>query len=152
PSPANFRMLAINTAPYPQIRALHAAVWRRSVPLAMVDRIEGDWGSVFAEPSTTGTDTVKAYTIPEILRLAGWPQVDYLKCDSEGAELEIFSDPAAPKWLDDVACISVDTHDRFKPGCTEAVEKALPASRYQHYRSGEFHVFTRLGTQFGSTA
>jgi hypothetical protein len=133
----------MNTAPYEQIRTLHGAVWHRSAKLKLINQIEGDWGNVFGEQNYDAEHTVQAYTVEEILRSVGWPSADYVKCDIEGAELEIFSDPSATAWLQNVSSISVETHDRFKPGCTEAVERALPPSRYMHRQSGEFHVFTR---------
>jgi FkbM family methyltransferase len=145
PSPTNFRILRINTSVYENIRAVHGAVWHRSTQLVAAGRIDGDWGSVFHERADGGTDAgVRAFTGAEILELAGWSAVDYVKCDIEGAEQELFSDPNSLDWLKGAHWVSVETHDRFKLGCTETVEKAFPPSRYERSLSGEFHVFSRL--------
>lgn len=152
PSRTNFRLLCMNTLPYENIRRVHGAVWHEPARLSLVDRIGGDWGSIFGEQHGTQSEGVQAYTVPGLLNLVGWPSADYVKCDIEGAELEIFADPAAADWLSDVSCVSVETHDRFKPGCTEAVEAALPPTRFERQRSGEFHVFTRVAGQAKSIA
>jgi FkbM family methyltransferase len=150
PSPTNFRLLSINTEPYENIKRLLGAVWHRSAQLDLIERVGGDWGSVFGEHTTGTAARVQAYTVPEILRFAGWPSADYIKCDIEGSEVELFSDASvATDWLSGVSCISVETHDRFKPGCTEAVKTALPADKYHHSRNGEFHIFTPLSDHAG---
>ena len=142
PSPENSQLLRMNTAPYENIRTVNAAAWHRTTKLRLVDKVGGDWGSVFAEQDDA-EGGIPGLTILQILQLAGWLNADYVKCDVEGAELELFSDPHAPNWIAGVSCISVEVHDRFKPGCTEAVERALPEANFARRRSGEFHVFDR---------
>ena len=145
PSIANFKILTLNTAPYQNIKCVHGAVWNELAELNLVDRLGGHWGSIFRiaqdESTVSLSETTQAYTVNELLTMASWPRVDYVKCDIEGAELEVFSDPAAAGWLANVHCISVETHDRFRPGCTDAVETALPESHYDRLQSGEFRVF-----------
>lgn len=143
PSETNFRVLTMNTLPYENIGRIHGAVWHRSAQLNLVARMGGHWGNIFqeGEAKIENSESPRAYTVSELLQMAGWPCADYIKCDVEGAELEIFSDPNSATWLRGVSCVSVETHDRFKPGCTDAVEAALPATHYERRRSGEFHVF-----------
>jgi hypothetical protein len=45
-------------------------------------------------------------------------RVNLLKLDIEGSEKEVFSN--ARPWIDRVDAISIELHDRFKPGCTRA--------------------------------
>ena len=144
PSRTNFRILCLNTLPNANVRRVHGAAWSKSSRLNLIDRVGGDWGTVFGEEAGSSGEAAQGYTVPHLLSLAGWPNAQYVKCDIEGAELELFSDPAADDWLSAVSCVSVETHDRFKPGCTQAVESALPQEQFEHSRSGEFHVFRRI--------
>jgi FkbM family methyltransferase len=143
PSAANFRVLTMNTSLLQNIARIHGAAWHQSTQLNLVERVGGQWGSIFQESGAhTGSgESTKAYTVSEILQLVGWTSADYIKCDVEGAELEMFSDPSSATWLRGVGCVSVETHDRFKPGCADAVAAALPPSRYEDRGNGEFHIF-----------
>ena len=100
-------------------------------------------GSVFAEGEVSSNEQVRAYTVPELLSAAGWDNADFVKADIEGAEFEVFSDPSAQRWIAETACISVETHDRFKPGAAAAVESAIPPDLFDRNRSGEFTVYVR---------
>ena len=141
PSRQNFDLLTINTMPYHNIRRIHGAVWHRTTQLELSERIGGLWGSVFKEGEGTKQQGTRAYTMRELLGLAGWPAADFIKCDIEGAELEVFSDPEAFRWIQNTAIVAVETHDRFKPGSMAAVEGALPPDLFDRRRSGEFLVF-----------
>jgi hypothetical protein len=104
----------------------------------------GHWGTTFGEQSAQQSELVRAYTVPELLDSVGWPSLDYLKCDIEGAEFELFSAPEAPDWIERVSIATVETHDRFRPGATAAVESAFPLSAFERQRSSEFHVYKRI--------
>jgi Methyltransferase FkbM domain len=62
-------------------------------------------------------------TVPEIMREHGLDRIDLLKVDIEGSEMEVFSH--ADAWIGSVDAISVELHDRFKPGCSSAFFKAV---------------------------
>jgi hypothetical protein len=46
--------------------------------------------------------------------------VDILKLDIEGAEYEVLC--TAPEWTERVGIIAIETHDRFRPGCSDMFE------------------------------
>jgi hypothetical protein len=48
--------------------------------------------------------------------------IDLLKIDIEGAEKEVFE---VCDWMGDVHSLMIELHDRFKPGCSEAVAPAV---------------------------
>ena len=58
------------------------------------------------------------------------------------AMLELFSRNTS-KWLPSVRYLVVETHDRFRPGSTAAVQGALAGQGFEQRRSGENLVFIR---------
>jgi len=64
--------------------------------------------------------------------------IDLLKIDIEGAEKEVFE---ACDWMDNVQCLMIELHDRFKPGCSEAV--APSAKGFSRSEQGFTTLFVR---------
>jgi FkbM family methyltransferase len=147
PSIQNFELLTANTLGYTNIQRVHGAVWSQSSRLRLDARLGGHWGAIFKEDDQEGT--VRAYSVDEILKLAGWDKADFIKCDIEGAEIEVFASPSATNWLDKVRLITVETHDRFRPESTATVVNAL-RNRFSQRRSGEFQVFERKADSAGN--
>jgi FkbM family methyltransferase len=140
PAAPNFKVLTLNTAPYPRIRRLNGAVWSKPATLAVSGHELGDWGVHFAAaPGDCGT---QAWSIDEILSMSGWDRADLIKCDIEGSEREVFADRAA-RWHQDALCVTVETHDEWIPGCLATVEACFDPARFERSRSGELAVFTR---------
>ena len=140
PSPANFKLLTLNTAGYPRIRRLNCAVWGRATQLAVEGHELGDWGAHFAAGG--GEGATQAWSVDDILRLAGWDHADLIKCDIEGAEREVFADHAA-RWHQRASCVMVETHDDWAPGCLAAVQACFPEARFDRVWSGEVWAFLR---------
>lgn len=147
PSNANFAILSTNVQGYSNIRVIHGAVWHRPTFLSLSGYEGGYWGATFSEKTGTPSELVQAYTVPEILDSLGWADLDLLKCDIEGGELELFSGPSASEWIDRVMTVSIETHDRFRPGSTSAVENAFPSRLFSKHQSGEFRIYRRLTAQ-----
>ena len=140
PSPANFKLLTLNTAAYPRIRRLNGAVWSTSTELAVGGYELGDWGTHFAAGSSeAGT---QGWAVDDILRVSGWDRADLIKCDIEGAEREVFADRAA-RWHQEAHCVTVETHDAWIPGCLAAVQACFDPERYDRVWSGEVWAFIR---------
>jgi FkbM family methyltransferase len=146
PSTANFKVLTLNTAAYPRIRRMNGAVWSRSTTLAVSGHELGDWGAQFAAAS--GDAGTKAWSVDEILRHSGWDQVDFIKCDIEGSEREVFADREAG-WHQDALCVTVETHDEWIPGCLATVEACFDPAKFERSRSGELSVFIRRAARTG---
>jgi FkbM family methyltransferase len=141
PNEANFEVLRINTVAYPNVKLIHGAVWHNSTRLHLKDKMGGEaWACVFEEREG---GAVQAYSVGDLLKKVGWVSVDYVKCDIEGAEVDVFSDPSCAEWLSGTSCVSVEMHDRFRPGCTETVQAALSAEAFERHQSGEYSVFVR---------
>jgi FkbM family methyltransferase len=136
PEPSNFRMLEKNVAAYPFITAIRAALWPSEGQVSVVapsgmDGSYGHWG--FSVSEGTGTP---AMTVLAIMRRVTVDRIDLLKIDIEGAELELFSGDC--EWLKHVRCVMIETHDRFRPGCAQAVHSVLGAPQIE---KGETSVF-----------
>ena len=153
PSAPNFKMLTLNTSPYPRIRRLNGAVWSRPATLAISGHELGDWGVHFAATAVGAGDNAgtQAWSVDEILRLSGWDRADLIKCDIEGSEREVFADREA-RWHQDALCVTVETHDEWIPGCLATVAACFDPARFEHSHSGELSVFTRRTEPLGRHA
>lgn len=87
------------------------------------------------EPGT-GINTVRAYTIKEIMDLMSITDIDILKIDIEGAEKEIF-ETGYEEWIPATKIIIVETHDRYKKGTSKAIFKSISKYDFSLEISGE---------------
>lgn len=136
PEPSNFRMLEKNVAVYPSITAIRAALWPREGQVSVVSPsgINGNYGNWgFTVSEGTGAP---ATTVPAIMHRFKEDRIDILKIDIEGAELNLFS--GSCEWLKQVRCVMIETHDRFRPGCSQAVHSVLGLPQIE---KGETSVF-----------
>jgi FkbM family methyltransferase len=148
PSAANFRLLTLNTSAYPRIRRLNGAVWGRTTRLAVGGHELGDWGTHFAAGS--GKRGTPAWSVEDILTTVGWDRADFIKCDIEGGEREVFADRAA-RWHQDALCVAVETHDSWVPGCLAAVQACFDENQYERVWSGELWAFIRRDDEPNAT-
>lgn len=133
PDPENFKLLVRNVRCYPRIRPLQAAIWFEDTDLDLYSQTEGHWASsLFASsprPDRSGIHRVRAIAIESLMSQFSLERIDVLKIDIEGAEKELF-EHSAP-WIDRVGAIFIELHDRFRPGCGQAVKAATDAFEHQ---------------------
>jgi FkbM family methyltransferase len=142
PEPENFRLLVSNTTAYRNIRCFNYALWPRRTRVAIENPGDNpDAFRVTEGADRSGSYTVQTISIPELLKQAGAESIDLLKLDIEGAEKELFEDESAAAWVALTRAVIVETHDRFKPGCTAAVERALSHGPFHRIRRGESLLF-----------
>lgn len=128
PERSNYEILCRNTEPYgPRIRRLRGALWGRPTHLEIRDIGSGEWAFMVEEIDQPTATSFRAFTVDEILDGSGFDRIDILKMDIEGAEKEVFEGDAE-RWLGRVDLLILELHERFKPGCEQAV-----ASRVAHY-------------------
>ncbi len=125
PDADNFDLLKVNTAHFPNVHAIRAALWHESGRISLRDPGLGSWGFQVAAADKPGppTDLVRAITIPEIIEEFGLGRIDLLKIDVEGSEKEIFAGCAT--WLSKVDVICIELHDRLKEGCSSVFYQAV---------------------------
>ena len=141
PAYANFLMLEKNTAPYPNIFPIRAALWKENTRIELIDPGYGYWGFQTIDPLDREMsqpaqilDKVPALTVDRIMAEYGINYVDILKVDIEGSEREVFEQ--TPQWINQVGLIVIELHDRLRPGCSEAFFHATRGFEYEH-RQGE---------------
>ncbi len=94
---------------------------------------------VSEDPSGRG---IPGVGIRDVLSDFNVSQIDVLKMDIEGSELEVLN--AHGSWIDSVMALIIELHDRFQSGCSEALARAIGAHSYDRSRSGESMVITNL--------
>lgn len=139
PDQSNFYLLKRNTLAYDNIETLRAGLWSHKTNLAIKNPEADPWA--FRVTESEGPSDISAIGIDDIMKRMDIDILDMLKLDIEGAEKEVFSNSRS--WIGKVNTIIIETHDRFRPGCTEALEKAIESQAFQKTHSGENIVLTR---------
>jgi FkbM family methyltransferase len=130
PDAGNFALLTANIATVAdRVTPLLAAAWPSDGHINLHSEDAdgtplGAWGIQVSERLTGADGSVPCYNVGTLLDQAGFDRVDILKVDIEGAELEVFARESAG-WLPRVDLITIETHDRFRPGSDAAVRDAL---------------------------
>ena len=88
PDARNYELLMLNTARFPNVHAVRAAVWKESGAISLTDPGFGAWGLQVSESHApvTGGDLIRAVTIDEIKQEFGLDRIHLLKVDVEGSE------------------------------------------------------------------
>ncbi len=138
---SNFAVLARNVQPYPAIMPVHAALWNRDGQISVrapdpATGASGEWAFVTYEGGL-GTK-VRAITMHTLMREMSIQVIDLAKIDIEGTEQEVFEDT---RWLTGMGCLMIELHDRFRPGCSEAVEPAMQG--FARSQRGETTFYVR---------
>jgi FkbM family methyltransferase len=124
PAPSNIDVLKKNIAPFENIVLVPRAIWHENTSIDLVDPGLGNWGFTTRSHAANGTNGVKrvheveAWTVDTLMRTYGIDNIDILKIDIEGAEVEVFRDPSA--WIAKVDALIVELHERIKPGCNRS--------------------------------
>lgn len=143
PDDSNFELLLKNTACYPNIKPIKAAIWPQDKKLTVVDSGGGKWAMRAVDCAYQGTgarQNVSGLTIESVLGKFGISTIDILKIDIEGGELPLFRE--SPGFLNFVNILIVEVHDRWFPGTTRVIMKATQTFDFE-WRSGENMCFCR---------
>lgn len=136
PESANFEMLRKNTSAYPQVRPIKAGLWNRSCFLRIIPTEWGSWGFRTEEVEEETPDSIRALSVPDIMREQGWETIDLFKMDIEGAERFVF-DERVHEWLPRVKMMFLELHDNVDTSCSKKVFKALLDHDFRVDVSGE---------------
>lgn len=141
PESSNFELLLENTSSYPNISAIQAAIWHKAVSLRIQNPEDEKWMFRVGE-SESEQAGIRSITIRDILARSNATQIDILKLDIEGAEMEVFSFDYSD-WLSRVKVLIIELHDHYKPGCSESFYSAVSEFQFKEYRKGENVVLVR---------
>ena len=125
PERSNFEILSRNVAPYPSIRALHAALWSENSEVEITDphgtntefRVSGERGA-----PANGAQIVRGITVDRLMREFDVDFIDLLKLDIEGAEKEVLL--RSSEWSERVGVIAVEIHDWIHEGSSASIRDA----------------------------
>jgi FkbM family methyltransferase len=140
----NFALLQRNTAFLDRVIVKRAGVWSRNAVLRVRAGDSHQESTVHEDLGTVGDIpgvAVEAVTLDGLLDDYKWPDVDILKIDIEGAELELFQNSA--QWIHRVNAIIIEAHDAKRRGSTAELFSA--ARDFDAFIHGEHHVLIRRG-------
>lgn len=124
PETSNYQQLLKNTKSYSGIHCEQAGIWNKTAFLKVEDKFNsGNWGFVVEEVIDEKESNVKGISIDDIIKKYNLQDIDILKLDIEGAELELFQENY--QWLSKVKMLIIETHDFMRKGTSKAVFKAI---------------------------
>ncbi len=140
PEPSNFEMLLKNVQKYQNITPIRAGLWSKTCHLFIRNNQADTW-SFQVEESSTDTG-IPAVSVSDVMAEHHLNRIDVLKVDIEGSEVEVMNGSA--NWVDSVRVLIIELHDRFRPGCTQALEDAFRNHRFDRTTSGESVVLRNI--------
>ena len=137
----NFELLVENVRPYPNITPLLKGLWNRRANLQINNPEELPWAFTVSEAIQGGSSTIEGIGVADLLRDFNWPQVDLLKMDIEGAELEVLSS-GTDEWINRVRVLTIEIHYQ-RVGCWEAFNRIAEQNPFALKWAGEYAVLSR---------
>lgn len=137
----NYQWLLRNVEPYKNIKAVHAALWNcdGEIGVFLPDAGTGSSGNwSFVVGNGFHDKKVRAVTIATLMQEMNISSFDLVKIDIEGAECEIFENT---EWLAGTKCLMIELHDRFRPGCRDAVTASM--QEFISTERGETTIYIR---------
>ncbi len=121
PEASNFDLLQRNTADYPNITTIKAALWGVGEQRPILDRHTGHWGYTVSETANRTEVTgqqIRCLTVADLMDQYQIKKIDLFKIDIEGAEKNVFEN--AGPWIERVDILAVELHDKICMGCDRA--------------------------------
>ena len=138
PESSNYALLTKNAKAFKNIHAINAGLWSHKCFLQIQNPDAATWGFQVAEAA--GEHGIAALSVPDVMSIFGVKQIDVLKMDIEGSEIEVLTH--SKSWIDKVQTLIIELHDRFRPGCSASLERAVDGLPFIRSVSGESIVLS----------
>jgi len=135
----NFNLLCRNVLQYPNITPLRAALWSHVEFVRIRNPGAEAWAFQVERASASDPGAIPATTVGRLLESFAAPQISLLKLDIEGSEREVLSE-GDQSWVERTETLAVELHDRFRPGCTKALNELLSNRPHRRVTHGEYEV------------
>jgi len=126
PEDSNYKLLVANTKRFPNIKAIKAALWSHKTFVNILNPDAADWE--YRVSDIHNKNGITAITVEDAMSEMATDRIDILKMDIEGSEIEVFK--TSGSWIDRIKSIVLETHDRLRPGCTQAMETAIEGRNF----------------------
>jgi FkbM family methyltransferase len=136
PDRRNFELLVQNTRDYPKIKAIHAGLWSRRVPLRIVNPGDEPWA--FRLEEGRDGESIAAITVEAAMEALDAGRIDLLKLDIEGSELDVMRHSQA--WIERIGAIVAELHG---PACEDAFLRAVTDRGFQCCHPGGEVILAR---------
>ena len=140
PELANFNILLMNARDYSNIKPIRAGLWSRKTHLHIQESNAATWSFRVSEDSSG--QGIPAVSIRDVMSDFNVSKIDVLKIDIEGSEVEVLDSDHS--WIDIIGVLIIELHDRFRPGCSESLARAISGYNCDKSCSGESVVITNL--------
>ena len=149
PDEKNFELLTQNLAGVERALPVKGALWSHATQVAIKNGPHWPTWSYRVNESEASA-TVPAFSVTDLFERFELPRIDLLKIDIEGAEIEALQD--AERWIDRVGTMIVETHDRWFPGSTAAVDSATAGQGFSRRSAsgGQVAILERRGWRHGT--
>lgn len=137
PDPENFQLLSENLGSLPNVSIIEGAVWDTAETVQISNPTADSW-SYRMEAGTSG---VRGYLLAELIAEVDTGGPGLVKLDIEGAERRVLE--SSKSWIDRPSLMVLELHDRFEPGCTEALHRAIAGREHKIFVRGE-NTFVRF--------
>jgi FkbM family methyltransferase len=127
PEPSNYAALLKNVAPYTNVIPVNAALWNKNcqIRLGSPQNDSRPYSKWAFQVSNQGIP-VRGITMRTLMEETGLDNIDLLKMDIEGGEVEAF---ANCDWIDGVQAIAIELHDHIRPGCRAVLKEVTKEFR-----------------------
>jgi FkbM family methyltransferase len=150
PDPSNYAQLVENTRHYPSIQCLNAGIWYKSTLMKIEDPNADKSAFRLVETGDEGPGSIKAVSVHDLMNQFHLQEIDLIKIDIEGSEIELFSHDY-DLWLSKVKSMIIELHDRTRNGCSTSLFNALNKYKFNMDIKGYNLIFNIEGIKKSSS-